>query len=85
MPCAYRHEGLSVPQHLGNKCIGQMGFGQVDSGLTRDNIGCDHDRATNGRSLLITNGLELFLRIAPNQLRPRPRPLPLEDHMYQIR
>ena len=84
MPCAYRHEGLSIPQHLGNKWIGQMGSGRSDPGPTRDEIGgCDHDGATKGRKLLVKNGLELLLPIAPNQLHQRPRCLPVEDHTCQ--
>src|ERR1039458_3892376 len=67
MPCAYRHEGLFVLQHLGNKWIGQRGSGRSDPGPTRDEIGgCDHDGATKGRKLLVKNGLELLLPIAPN-------------------
>src|ERR1035438_2717961 len=86
MPCAYRHEGLFVLQHLGNKWIGQMGSGRSDPGPTRDEIGgCDHDRATSARKLLDKNGLELFLRIAPNQVRQARRCLPQEGHTCQTR
>ena len=86
MPCAYRHEGLYVLQRLGNKWIGQMGFGRIDPGPRRDNIGgYDHEWATNARKLLDKNGLEIFLRIAPNQLHQRPRCLPVEDHTCQTR
>ena len=58
MPCAYRHEGLYVPQHLGSKWIGQRGFGRIDPGPTQADIGgCDHDRATKGRKLLVKMAL----------------------------